>query len=142
MSEPTDTYLVDRHHEPYSPSRLPYLEACPGWRGDGAPGPLAARGTRIGEILARYMIDGTLPDDLADGDAEAVDYGAQALDAIAAEWPDLIWTEERFVSTGIIGCGGYTDLLSVDDLLGEAVLIELKTGRGDRARACRPLLRC
>jgi hypothetical protein len=82
------------------------------------------------------MIDGVDP--LAgaeDADRDALEYGAWALDAIANGLPGLTWTEERFVATGIVGCGGYTDLLSVDDLLGEAVLIELKTGRGDRARA-------
>lgn len=136
MSEQPSAYLSDRPHEPYSPSRLPYIEACPCWIGDGAPGPLAARGTAIGERLAQYMAHGSDPLDGADdADREALEYGMLALDSIRAEYPDLTWQSETFVATGITGCGGYLDLLSLDHLLGSAVLVEIKTGRGKRAPA-------
>ena len=136
MSEQPATYLAERPHEPYSPSRLPYLEACQGWIGDGTTSPLAARGTAIGELLAQYMVGGTDPLDGADdADRDALAYGLLALDNIRENYPDLAWESEPFVATGIDGCGGYLDLLGPDAWLGEAVLVEIKTGRGERAPA-------
>jgi len=136
MTEQSATYLAERPHEPYSPSRLAYLALCPGWIGDGAPGPLAARGTLIGERLAQYMVRGADPLDWADeADRDALAYGMLALGDIRTAWPDLPWESEPFVATGIEGCGGYLDLLGPDHFLGEAVLVEIKTGRGERAPA-------
>lgn len=126
--------IKGRRHELYSPSRLPFIEKCAGWVSDGAPGPLAARGTAIGEQLAAYLVDGVSPV-YNDDDAAALDYGLDALDQIRDAYPGLTWQAEPFVATGVTGCGGYLDLLAVDNLLGEAVLVEIKTGRGERAQA-------
>ena len=128
--------MTERPHAEYSPSRLPYLDACPGWLGDGAPGPLAERGTRIGDRLARYIVEGADPLYWADEDDKAaLAYGMSTLDAISAKTEGLDWWAEKFVDSGIADCGGYTDLLCVDDILGHAILAEIKTGRGQRAPA-------
>jgi len=136
MTEQSPTYLAERPHALYSPSRLPNLEACPGWLSDGAPGPLAERGTRIGELLAQCMVHWTDTFDAVDPDhRDAFAYGLAVLASIREIWPDLDWKSEPYVETGIRDCAGYLDLLSVDELLGEAVLIEIKTGRSERAPA-------
>jgi CRISPR/Cas system-associated exonuclease Cas4 (RecB family) len=136
MSEQPATYLAERPHALYSPSRLPYLEACLGWVSDGAPGPLAERGTRVGELLARWAL--AAEDPLLDTPAEdqdAIAYGMNALLRIMDSYLGMEWHAEPFLATGLRDCGGYADLLGLDLLLGEAVLVEIKTSRGKRAPA-------
>lgn len=128
---------TDRSHAEYSPSRLSMLAKCLGWIGDGQPGSLAARGTAIGERLAGYMTDGIDPLDGADpDDRAAIENGMAALDQIRERHPELVWTAERWVDTGIEGCSGYCDLDGTDPLgIETPVLIEIKTGRGEREPA-------
>jgi hypothetical protein len=136
ITEDHATYLAERPHAPYSPSRLPYLELCPGWVGDGADSEAAARGTAIGARLAAYVVDGVdplagVPEDWQ----EAIEAGMRHLDTIRGIWDGLTWTMEDQIATSVPGCSGYVDLLGRDPLLGDTVLVEIKTGRGTRAPA-------
>lgn len=129
--------LNDRPHQKHSPSRLAMYAKCPGWISDGQPpGPLAERGTRVGEILAAYAVDGVDPLDGADPeDLDALQYGVELIDQLKRASDTMVWTAEDFIATGIDHVGGYMDLTARDDFLGEAILVEFKTGRADREKA-------
>lgn len=129
-------HLSARAHALYSPSRLPFLEQCPGWIGDGAASDAAERGTVIGALLAAYVVDGVDPyTDAPEDWREAIRAGVERLDAICQRWPGLVWSAEDRVDPGIPETAGYCDLVGRDELVGDAVLIEIKTGRGERAAA-------
>jgi CRISPR/Cas system-associated exonuclease Cas4 (RecB family) len=132
----SDQTLAERPHALYSPSRLAYLAHCPGWQGDGEVGDLAHRGTTIGERLAAFVVDGEDPlAGATPADQDAIRYGMAQLAALTRQYPGMVWQGEPRLDTGITDCWGYADVLGVDELTGEAVLIELKTGRGERAQA-------
>lgn len=132
---------TERKHDLYSPSRLPFLDKCPGWISDGAPGEAAERGTRIGERLAQWFMGNLAgePMDILEGavpeDTEALENGARMLEEIASIHPEMQWAAEARADTGIPDCGGWIDLLGVDDFMGEAVVVELKTGQSHREPA-------
>ena len=129
---------TERKHQPYSPSKVVMWQKCPGWKSDGTFSEAAKRGTLIGEGIAHGFLGLTfseecLPyiDEITKGCELASDF-LNKCGYNAAEW-DI--TAEPFVSTGVDGCGGFADIVATQSFGTDAILIEIKTGRGDRASA-------
>ena len=128
--------LAERPHAPFGFSRLPALAVCPGFI--GAPGTSAAaeRGTRIGDLLAQWVVTQEIDDRVNGPDHEALRYGADILQGLHRR--DYTWEAEPRLDTSIEGVWGYADVVGLDSLLGErAILVELKTGWGTREPAVR-----
>lgn len=132
-------YPVDaREHSPFGFSRQPLLDKCPGFLAREADdNAAAARGTRLGEQIAQWVLDGFgSGDPLPDEDAGALAYAREVL----SEWkdPDYQWHAELAIYTEIQDLWGYADLVGLDRH-GEKdiILVELKSGWSERPRAWR-----
>ena len=124
-----NTEISTRSHAIFSPSRLAYLAKCPWWLGDGAPGQAAQRGTELGQQVAEAALLGVEPD------SEEAQWAVSAIgdvgDGIMAQYSGFSWRAETWVDTQIPEVSGYVDIEGGNGW-GNAVLIEIKTGRGDR----------
>ena len=118
-------------HAGFSPSRLAILEKCPWWISNGKSSDIAQRGTDFGAEIAAYA----LRKEVNITDEPTLDYGRQVIDEIEATHPDGQWQSEPILDTGIEEVWGYADLAKLDEWSDEAVLLELKTGYGNRGTA-------
>lgn len=122
-------------HAKFSPSRLPNLDRCPGWESDPTPGEAALRGTAVHARLAAMIhadlslaVFPAIPVDLA----QMVDTGLAIWRDLKVEFPDLSWYTEQKLDTGIPECYGTGDLIGVSEWSDVAVIVDWKTGRGER----------
>jgi hypothetical protein len=130
----SDNNLATRPHAPFGFSRLPALQACPGFLNSEGTSPAAQRGTDIGEELAAWLVDGT--ETTIDDPAVKTGRGLIA-SIISGNYDSYSWSAEDRLTTSIDGVWGYADLVGRSPWEERAVLLELKTGYGDRAPANR-----
>lgn len=123
---------------PYSPSTLPYLELCPGWKSDPTPGPQALRGTAIHGLLSAH-IKAQAVVAVAEDLREPFDNGVAMFADLKARFPEHTWLSEETVTTSWADVYGTADLVGVSEWAVVAVLVDWKTGRGDRDDASRNL---
>lgn len=128
-------------HSKHSPSSLPAKALCPWWAGDPTPGPQALRGTSVHGFLAGYCADRKLPTSVPVDQADAVMWGIARQEELRQQYPDHIWRAEVAVEIHGDDCRGTIDLLGMpaDEWSDTAVVVDWKTGRGEREDAGRNL---
>lgn len=124
-----------RTHSLFSPSRLAMLKKCPAWTGklalstEAMPSN-AQRGIDLHEAITSAFMQG-----LQSHDDSVIDYSLKSLQDIKQGFPYAAWQAEVMLDTGIPNTGGYADLIGLDTFDNTAILIELKSGYGDRPEA-------
>ncbi|MBA3622978.1 MAG: DUF2800 domain-containing protein [Methylibium sp.] len=121
-------------HALYSPSRLPNLECCAGWLSDPTPGPAAVRGSRVDAVLTRLVNEAAFGPIEAE-DADALAFGVEVLDTLRARFPTHHWQGQVALDSGLPDVYGTADLIGHDDWSETVVVLDWKTGRGDRPDA-------
>jgi len=103
-------------HEEFSPSSLPHLQACPGWRG-GLPSADASRGTDIDKTITDCIRGDVV--DIPEEIQDQVSYAADVLEEVR-EWVGFPADEftQRFLPGLIPGTGGYADFVAVNEFDG------------------------
>lgn len=126
-----------RTHSLFSPSRLAMLQKCPAWTGRpaltleaGAMPSDAQRGVDLHEAITSAFMQG-----LQNHSEPVIDYALKTLQEIRRGFPYADWIPEQALDTGIPHVTGYADIIGLDTFDDRAVLIELKTGYGDRPAA-------
>ncbi len=119
-----------RIHAIHSPSKLPMYEKCLLWTPDGKESDIALRGTNYGEQLANYLQTGIVPD------IPELGYAIKCIDSIMAVNILMVgghWEAEPKIMTSVENVWGYADVVYKG--FGEAILVEFKSGYGDREPA-------
>lgn len=124
-----------RTHSLFSPSRLAMLQKCPGWvskpalEGEAMPSD-AQRGIDLHEVVTLAFMQG-----IQNHDDPIVSYALSQLADIRRAFPHVKWEAETALDTGIPHCIGYCDIAGIDSFDDTAILVEIKTGYGDRPEA-------
>ncbi len=119
-------------HAAYSPSKLPNLALCLGWKSDPTPGPMALRGTEIHGCLAAYVGDALDLKAIRPEVAEPVAAGIALFEDLRSRFPDHHWQAEVRLDAGIPEVFGTADVVGVSDWSPVGVVIDWKSGRGER----------
>jgi Protein of unknown function (DUF2800) len=119
-------------HSKYSPSSLPFRSLCCGWQSDPTPGPMAMRGTAIHGILAGLVPTMVEVVNFPTEHAEPVNAGLAIMAELRRRFPDHQWATEIKLDTGIPEVYGTGDVVGVSEWSPVGVVIDWKTGRGDR----------
>lgn len=119
-----------RTHSLFSPSRLAMLQKCSSWTGRPALTSDAQRGIDFHEAITSAFIQG-----LQNHPEPVIDYALKTLQEIRQGFPFAEWIPEQALDTGIPHVTGYADIIGFDSFDDKAILVELKTGYGDRPEA-------
>lgn len=118
----------DRKHHPYSPSKLQFLEACPGFSGiEGAKNEASILGTKIHDAIESGVTEGLgFTDDQLDKIAACREYYLAKL----AQWPGAtLYVEVYAPIDAEETTAGYFDVAIVNAERTKAVIIDWKTGQ-------------
>lgn len=126
---------MTRTHSLFSPSRLAMLQKCPAWISRPAltAGDMpteAQRGIDLHDTITSAFMQG-----LQSHDDPVINFALRSLQQIRQGFPHAEWTPEQALDTGIPHVSGYADLIGLDSFDDTAILIEFKTGYGDRPEA-------
>lgn len=128
---------MTRTHSLFSPSRLAMLQKCPSWISrpaltleTGAASSDAERGVNLHEAITSAFMQG-----LQNHPEPVIDYALKTLQEIRQGFLHAEWTSEAGLDTGIPHVSGYADIIGLDTFDDAAILIELKSGYGDRPEA-------
>jgi hypothetical protein len=119
-------------HSKHSPSSLPFKSLCCGWRSDPTPGPMAMRGTAIHGILEQGFQGGAEPISYPAEYAEPITAAIAIMASLRQRFPDHAWSTEVKLDTGIPEVYGTGDVVGVSEWSPVGVVVDWKTGRGDR----------
>lgn len=124
--------IAIRTHSLFSPSRLAMLQKCPSWLSKpsltAGDMPLVQRGIDLHDSITSAFMQG-----LQGHDDSIIDYCLRTLLEIKQGFPHAEWTPEQALDIGIPHVSGYADIIGrFDDT---AIIIELKTGYGNRPEA-------
>ena len=119
-------------HAKHSPSSLPFKALCPGWQSDPTPGEFADRGTEIHAALARLVRDPVTPFVVNPEIMAPFEAGLSIFNDLKARFPEAVWRAEVPVDPGIPETQGTPDLVGWDEWGSTLIVLDWKSGFGDR----------